>query len=186
MLEATPKLSFVPKRRNRLFAKLFLVFFTVATESYASTAPSLSMGFAAIEEGDTRYRPSVWGSYQWGTNWATGLHFWGRSQAPVLQEQYLLSLRRLFPLFGSSSFHANIGLALSYDRTHIHRSEGEGGKSTAISRNGGLLFGLGWTGSSRLFLDAEWNGTLIPAGYGAIFLATARKQDLSLGMGWRL
>ncbi len=170
----------------RIFCAIYLVFFIVCSESYASSGLSLSSGLSALEEGDTRYRPAAWFQTQWSPRWATTLHYWGRSQQPVLQENYLLTQAYLYPLFGSKYFSARTGLVVAWDRTHINRSSGSPKKATESNRNLGLHLGIGWQSASRLHFEMNWGAHIFPAGYGVIYLATARKQDISFGLGWSL
>ena len=149
---------------------------------YADTG--LNLGLSAIEEGDERFRPALSLEAQWNDMWWTQLQTFGRRQAPVAQTSYLLGVGRSYGVFSSKALLARVGLALASESTAIERSTG--GKASSTNTNVGLYLGLSWRSSSRVYFQVDWGSAVFPAGISLIFLATARKQNVTAGVGWRL
>ncbi|EFX59892.1 hypothetical protein DAPPUDRAFT_126383 [Daphnia pulex] len=146
-------------------------------------APGFSLGLAAIEETDERFRPAFWVQGLFAEKWVVQWEAYGRVQKPVTQSTHLLTFSRQFPLFGS--LLGRTGLALALESTTISREDGDEGASRETNTNLGLALGIAWQSKSKLFVTAEWSSSLFPAGLAGILLSTARKQSLNLGVGWR-
>ncbi len=146
-------------------------------------ATGLTLGLSAIEEGDERFRPAASLAGQWGDEWWTQLQIYGRRQKPASQTTYLLGGGRSYGIFGSKNLMARVGLALASESTTIARSDGD---DKATNTNVGLYLGLSYQSSSRVYLTIDWGSAVFPAGLSLIFLSTARKQNITAGVGWHL
>ncbi|MCX6130812.1 MAG: hypothetical protein NTX25_17355, partial [Proteobacteria bacterium] len=91
-----------------------------------------------------------------------------------------------YSIFSSKLLKARFGIAAAREETSIQGSASDGGNLHHTNSNLGLFMGLGLQVGGRCLFSFDWNNALFPAGVAGIFLATARKQSLSAGLGWRI
>jgi hypothetical protein len=100
------------------------------------------------------------------------------------QEKYLLSALALLPnkLFGTSEiFYTPIGVSFLWEYTSV-------GKNKFLNRSLGLAVGIGTEifKNSRFYVNTEWLVHIFSSGISTLYLATSRKQSLTVGIGFRI
>jgi hypothetical protein len=159
----------------------------------------LGVGFAAVEAGDDRTRPAAALHVGVGEFWVGRAYWYGQEYGPVREETTIVSVARQWGLFRSDSLVASFGVTLMDDRTTLDFDEGDDdGSGNAAddsapddvredNLNVGAAFAVAWRLppklSGPLFVEAAWDSHVFPAGSAAIFLASGRRQALSLTIG---
>jgi hypothetical protein len=182
-------------------AGLAAVLWVAATPASAGTF-DLGLGFAAVEAGDDRTRPAAALHVGIDDFWVGRAYWYGQEYGPVRETTTIVSAARQWGIFRSDSLVASFGVSVMDDRTEISFEDDEdsGGGSTATAGssevpedvrednwNLGAAIGVAWRLPPKvagpLFLEAAWDSHVFPAGSAAIFLASGRRQALSLTMG---
>ena len=172
---------------DRSSRQIMLGFFIAMFMSFPVQAEQvLSMALGAIEEGDERYRPEWIGRCLIKNTTLVELHYYGRSQGRVRQSTLMLTTTYNYPLLASKLFSARIGGALSRDQTVIRSSDPDVATLSRDAYNLGPYLGLGMKLGGKIVGTLDWNNAQFLAGSAGILLATARKQSISLGVGWTL
>ncbi len=171
-------------RTLRLFILAVFPAFFCSFPVQAEQIFSLALG--AVEEGDERYRPEWIARSLINGHYYTELHYYGRIQGRVRQATQMLTFAYNYPMFGSKYIAARAGVALSRDEAVIRSSDPDTPTRSHEAYNLGAYFGLGVMSNTRLAVSFDWNNAQFLAGSAGILLATARKQSLSLGVGWRI
>jgi hypothetical protein len=174
----------LPDRTLRLI--ILAVFPALFLSIPAQAQQIFSLALGAIEEGDERYRPEWIARSLIKGRYYTELHYYGRIQGRVRQSTQMLTFAYNYPMLGSKYISARAGLALSRDEAVIRSSDPDVATRRNEAYNLGAYFGLGVMSNTRLSFSLDWNNAQFLAGSAGIFLATARKQSLSLGLGWRI
>ncbi len=144
----------------------------------------IASGVSIIEEGDDR--PKVGGLLHVGISEAyrARLHFYGRDIGPVKERTFLLSGIRHMTPFKSPNFRVALGAAVMNERITINYPTDSAANISEDNVNIGGVFGLGWLISKGpLYFSVDWDAHVFPAGAAGIFLATGRKQTISMAMG---
>lgn len=177
----------LPTTPDRFLSLIILAVFPVFFASFPAQAEQIfSLALGAVEEGDERYRPEwIARSLINGTIY-TELHYYGRIQGRVRQSTQMLTFAYNYPMLGSKYLSARAGVALSRDEAVIRSADPDIPTRSNEAYNLGAYFGLGVMSTSRLAVSLDWNNAQFLAGSAGILLATARKQSLSLGVGWRI
>jgi hypothetical protein len=152
----------------------------------AQAAQVFSLALGAIEEGDERYRPEWIARSLINDSFYTELHYYGRIHGRVRQATQMLTFAYNYPMLKSKYIAARFGVALSRDEAVIRSADPEVPTRRNEAYNFGAYFGLGVMSTSKLAISFDWNNAQFLAGSSGILLATARKQSLSLGVGWRI
>ncbi len=177
----------LPQLTDRPLLRIILALFpTVFCTLPAQAEQIFTLALGAIEEGDERYRPEwIARSLINGTLY-TELHYYGRIQGRVRQSTQMLTAAYNYPMLGSKYIAARFGAALTRDEAVIRSSDPEVATRRNDAYNLGAYVGLGVMSTTRLAISFDWNNAQFLAGSSGILLATARKQSLSLGVGWRI
>jgi len=149
----------------------------------------LGGGFAAVDEGDDRMRPAATLDLSVNDLYGGRLYYYGRTYGPVREDTAVLSILRRWPVFGSKLLTASFGLALMDERTVLKfdNDTDQAKNQTENSYNGGFAFGVTFglpKTSAPLYMALSWDAHVFPAGVnGGLFLATGRKQTISVILG---
>jgi hypothetical protein len=177
----------LPPLSDRTLRPIILAIFLSLFGSFPAYADQVfSLALGAVEEGDERYRPEWIARSLINGRLYTELHYYGRIQGRVRQSTQMLTFAYNYPMLGSKYISARAGVALSRDEAVIRSSDPEVATRRNDAYNFGAYFGLGVMSSTRIALTFDWNNAQFLAGSSGILLATARKQSLSLGVGWRI
>lgn len=145
-----------------------------------------SLGIGAIEEGDERYRPEWIARALINSSVYSELHYYGRIQGRIRQSTQMLTIAYNYPILGSKYLAGRAGGAMTRDESVIRSADPELPTRSKQAYNFGAYFGLGVQTSGKWCVAFDWNNAQFLAGSSGILLATARKQSLSLGVGWRI
>ncbi|WP_218110199.1 hypothetical protein [Oligoflexus tunisiensis] len=177
----------LPHLLDRPLCSLILAVFPALFCTFPAQADQVfSLAVGAIEEGDERYRPEWIARSLINGRIYTELHYYGRIQGRVRQATQMLTFAYNYPMLKSKYIAARVGLALSRDEAVIRSADPELPTRSHEAYNFGAYFGLGVMSTSKLAISLDWNNAQFFAGSSGILLATARKQSLSLGVGWRI
>jgi len=146
-------------------------------------------GLGALEEGDDRPRSSIVAQVGWNKIYVGRLYFAQRKMGPVTDQTIILAGIRRWTMFKVPYLRADVGPVIMNESFQIDfASEGD----QAFNRNEdnfniGALVGLTFNlPSNRLLFEFSWNSHLFPAGIAGLFLASGRKQTLSLTLGVKI
>lgn len=111
-----------------------------------------------------------------------GLYTLGYRQPPVSQTHFISHVSYPFSLDGYNILSAQIGISFAHSLTSISRSENSTSENAS---NLGAHFGLEASIplTKNLHLKGGWHSFVYHAGLASIFLVSARKQALTLGLG---
>lgn len=159
--------------------------------SYSAIADkaTISLGLAALNEGDDRYRGgfAISSEYQ---RWGGSLAIFLRDFGPVRDETYLLGTLRNFALSKKYKVDGRFGLGVQYRILTLKYPQLE---HKALNRrkgrfNAGPLVGMRWrfAGRSGLAFELSWDSVFYPAGLtGGILLATGVHHVVGAALGVR-
>lgn len=171
------------KRYEILLAFLILTVTAPLFLSHQATAMEIGAGATAMEEGDDRMRPGT--SLHLGFNPTTFARAFllGRSFGPVKERTTAIEVMRRFPMV-APYLNGAFGLSALQESTEVKGVDARAGKSQTFYNAGGA-FGiyLETPPSSTLSCSLGWESHLYPAGIAGVFLATGRKQFISLTAG---
>ncbi len=172
---------------DRLAQSIILALFLKIISSQPAHAEQVfTVALGALEEGDERYRPEWIGRWTLNTRFQNELHIYGRTQGRVRQSTLMLTSTYNYPILGSKWIMARLGGAMTRDETVIRGADADTPTRSHSAYNFGAYLGLGIQGGSKWTYSFDWNNAQFLAGSAGIFLATARKQSISLGLGWRI
>lgn len=176
-------------RMSKLFALLITIFAGSSTALWARW--QVGVGLTLLEEGDDRMRRGLWTNIEKDDRYAK-LYYSYRSFGPVEEETYLLALDQSYPLPYLRRVFFHVGGALLSEKTRIYYSDLAPSSSAQRSDtryNIGLTTGLQMRFRlSRYYnLKVAWETALFPAGlFAGLFLASGRKQFISIGLTYSL
>jgi hypothetical protein len=177
----------LPQSPDRFLRLIILAVFPALFCSFPAQAEQvLTLALGAVEEGDERYRPEWIARSLINRSLYTELHYYGRIQGRVRQSTQMLTFAYNYPMLGSKYIAARAGVALSRDEAVIRSSDPDVPTRRNEAYNFGAYFGLGVMSTTKIAFSFDWNNAQFLAGSAGILLATARKQSLSLGVGWRI
>lgn len=177
----------LPPGTDRFLRLIILAVFPALFGSFPVQAEQIfSLALGAVEEGDERYRPEWIARSLINRTFYTELHYYGRIQGRIRQSTQMLTFAYNYPMLGSKYISGRAGVALSRDEAVIRSSDPDVSTRKNEAYNFGAYFGLGVMTTSTLAVSFDWNNAQFLAGSAGILLATARKQSLSLGVGWRI
>ncbi len=139
-----------------------------------------------MEEGDERYRPEWIARYLLNQRFLGEIHYYGRIQGRIRQSTQMLTFAYNYPVLNSKLISARVGTAILRDEAVIRSSSPDIPTRKNEAYNLGAYFGLGLQMGSKVTVSLDWNNAQFLAGSAGLFLATARKQNISLGVGWRI
>lgn len=154
--------------------------------------PSLGVeaevGVAAVEEGDDRLRPAAMAHVGITDALYVRGYIWGREFSGVTERTVLVAAGHRFPIFGSKYFSAGIGGALMDEYTELGATAAatDAGKTEHNYNVGASTTLAAEYETGGAYLRASWDAHLFLAGVAGIFLATGRKQALTISAGYRL
>lgn len=106
------------------------------------------------------------------------------------EQTYLVSFSRRWGLFRSNAFQATLGMAAMNEKIALAFTGDDAALNTDENNyNFGLAFGVSWALPHKgvpFYMSASWDSHIFPAGEGGIFLATGRKQAISVILGMAL
>lgn len=145
-----------------------------------------------VEQGDDRPRPAA--AVHLGINEANAgkIFYYGREQGPVREETTIVSGLHRFSLFGSKSVSAAVGAAIMDEKIALKFPDPADAdmNNSEDNWNVGMAFGVSWSlppAAGPLYFSVSWDSHLFPAGLnGLLFLATGRKETVSILMGLQL
>jgi len=176
-----------PHIPDRTLPTIILAIFPALFCTFPAQAEQIfSLAVGAIEEGDERYRPEWIARSLINSRIYTELHYYGRIQGRVRQATQMLTVAYNYPMLGSKYISARAGGALTRDEVVIRSGDPEVPTRKNEAYNLGAYFGIGVMSNTRITIALDWNNAQFLAGSSGILLATARKQSLSLGVGWRI
>lgn len=144
----------------------------------------IATGASVIEEGDDRPRIGGLVHIGFGDGYRGRLHVYGRDIGPVQQRTFLVSGVRHFTPFKSPMLKAAVGAALMNERITIDYASDSSLSTSENNFNLGGVFGLSLqVPKGPLYFSMDWDAHVFPAGAAGIFLATGRKQTISIAMG---
>jgi len=162
---------------------LSLLFFAIIISGHGR-AIELAPAFGAVDESDDNLKPviglkSVLGAY------SASLWYWGRKFGPVRESSFLVTGSKYFHPFRWKPVRTEVGLAGLSETTSLTYTELKNENASETFLNLGVYFGVSSSMQMGLVdLSVSWQSALFPAGLsGGIFLATGRKQVLSLSAG---
>jgi hypothetical protein len=177
----------LPPSPDRTLRLIILAVFPALFLSIPAQAQQIfSLALGAIEEGDERYRPEWIARSLINGRYYTEFHYYGRIQGRARQSTQMLTFAYNYTMLGSKYIFARAGLAISRDEAVIRSSDPDIPTRRNEAYNFGAYMGLGVMSNTRLSVSLDWNNAQFLAGSAGILLATARKQSLSLGLGWRI
>ena len=143
-------------------------------------------GSGLLTEGDDRIKPAIVVGGVVGPGLYSTLFLYGQRFSIMSKRAQALSLgkRWALPLPFSGRFTAGAGLSLLREET-ILRSTAASSKQSNTSYNAGVNLALQFRilRISRTTLDLDWSSHVFPAGFATLFLATGRRQMISLTAG---
>lgn len=134
-------------------------------------------------------RGALVGQVGWQGDYASKLFYASRTFGPVSERTLILSVIKHLAIFKSKILRADIGPVLMNEQFDIKfdQTADKGWNRSENNYNLGGVVGLNLGINSGKFLfETAWNSHLFPAGLAGIFLASGRKQTLSVTMGMRL
>ncbi len=158
-----------------------------ALRPQSAEAVEFRLAGGAVEEGDNRFRPTVGFEFVAPSGLLGAAMVYGRHFGPVTEQTVIFSGGQPLDLFGSTMVQGLFGVSIISERTAIKASD-TSVTQTDQSTNVGGLFGIrGKIFTFKAFTIAgSWESHLYPPGFSAIFLATGRKQLLTLNAGMSL
>jgi hypothetical protein len=172
--------------KKRYVILTFVRLILIASASFSAmgaAALELEAGFNATEEGDDRMRPGT--TLHLGIDPTTFARAFllGRTYGPVKEKTTALEIMRRFPVSGAY-LNGAFGLSFVQEQTEIAKVDDREGLSQTYY-NAGAAFGmyLELPPNSTFRCGLGWEAHLYPAGIAGIFLATGRKQFISLTAG---
>lgn len=175
------------QKENNCFKYLFYFALLLALSNQQAQAKrELTFGISSVEENDDRLRPGIYLGFS-KDDISSALYHYGRKFGPFVEKTYFLGIGQKFLFPGLKQFHAILGLALMREDTTLKFR----GADTVFDReecryNGGVFLGLSFREDimNSWFFEASWNSGVFAAGIaGGLFLATGRKQFVSLALG---
>ncbi len=145
---------------------------------------------AAVDESDDRARPAAMLHLGFTPDYFARAYYYGRQQGAVSEDTQLLAGGYRFALFSKTSgLNAGIGASMMREATTIKAAALAAGTEddlTSANYNFGMLFSLNWSPlSGPIPLNIGWDSHMFLAGQAGLFLATGRKQFISIGSGVR-
>ncbi len=177
--------TLVSSIRNHLIGKkLISLIFTVFMTNVAYSEVASLISFAVVDESDSNLKPAV-GLKVLFTGYNLSLWGWGRNFGPVEERSLLVSVGKAWNPFTTKLVSTIAGVSGLSETTRLKFKDFPQDDENDTYYNGGVYFGLRCSNNfGPVILDTTWESTLFPAGVtGGIFLAMARKQILSLGVG---
>ncbi|MCA2960432.1 MAG: hypothetical protein IOD12_09275 [Silvanigrellales bacterium] len=190
---ATSLLFSRPFRLSALLSMLVCTAWPTATAFGASVSSAnpgkgsqVFLGGSVLVEGDGRAKPAVVLGGVVGDGYFANLFLSGQRFTIVSRTSQLLSVGKrwpvAFPFSGRFSFAG--GLSVLREETRI----GATATSAALSEtlyNGALALAVQFRvlQMARASLDLDWSNHIFPAGLATVYLATGRKQFVSLTAG---
>lgn len=149
----------------------------------------IGVGLATLEEGDDRLRGALAFQLGWNKIYASRLYFASREMGPIKDQTLILAGMRRWSIFKSPYLRAEVGPVLmneSYQITYDKESDENFDRQENNFNIGGLV-GLSLSlPSNRLLFELAWQSHIFPAGIAGLFLASGRKQDISMILGIKL
>lgn len=173
---------------NRRNSSLFIVSLAILLFWFAKPSPAFahyfSLGLAAVESGNDRFRPAASASVGVGSIAFADVSLWGRSMGPIEEESMLVTLGGKWPL-GVSRLYVSVGISAVREETNINFASEYGGPEKEVSLSHGISLGTGFTlfRIKNFRSDVTWVSNIYPAGSIAILLAHGRKQLITLSSG---
>lgn len=148
--------------------------------AYIQIVPSI----AAIDESDDILKPGI-GLKSYFNGFGGSIWGWGRDYGPVQQRSMLLTLGKYWSPFSFKSLTFGCGISLLSETTRLVFKDAQDENHQDTFYNGGGFLGVRYSYSlSKVVIDASWESGVFPAGIsGGLFLATGRKQIVSIGVG---
>jgi hypothetical protein len=174
--------------------KLYLPnYFIAFVFAFGAAAPRLmawdmSLGMAALEEGDDRQRPAIALGMGFNDLYAAQAYYWGRELGPLKETSFLIGGFRRFPIFPKYHLTGGLGMGFMAETLSLEYSGFPEENDKEENYNLGAALRFAWEAEfGPLALMIRWDSFVFPAGLnGGLFLATGRKQLISAGVGVRL
>ena len=139
---------------------------------------------AAVDESDDILKPGI-GLKTYFNGFGGSVWGWGRDYGPVQQRSVLLTLGKYWAPFSFKNLTFGGGVSVLSETTRLIFKDAKDENHEDTFYNGGGFLGLRYSYSlSKMVVDASWESGVFPAGIGGgLFLATGRKQIVSIGLG---
>ena len=174
------------KRSCTVYRQMFVILLGLSLEGAAAAKPHVTIGLAAVDEGDDRSRPAA--ILRGGLDHFYGsVAAYGRTFAQVSERTIHVAAGARAPIFHTRWLTAGIGMAAIEENTVV-KSRGSQTKTEQDAiYNIGVQFGLQAEYQAKQWiLQAGWESTLFPAGLATVFLTTGRKQFIFATAGYQL
>jgi hypothetical protein len=173
-------LSLIWSGRIKKWTLLLFIIFPQQTKAF-----EFAGGIAAVEGGDDRLRPAAFAHLSVMPSLYSRLYAWGRKFGPVEERDYLASLSWRTSVAKINTLHVSAGFSVMQQTTRVTFDDAPSENSEENNSNFGGNLGVHWSffDHGPMYLAFSWEAHLFAAGDAAIFLVTARKQMLSLGVG---
>ena len=184
--------TWIPLGVSRTFLLRLLVIGGLSPAFMAGSpavAQQFAAGIGAVEQGDDRFRPAANIHVGFMESWYSQLHLWGRDFGPVKERSYLLGVYRRIGLHALEELQAIAGIAALLEETSLEYNNSEDEDRSDSRTNFGAAFGLLYDlpFDGPLYVNFAWQSHIFPAGFlGGLFLASGRKQTLSLTVGYQM
>ncbi len=164
---------------------LSLCFLSTPLRAESERQLRLSLGLAALEEGDDRQRPALGLSADFKDLYTANAYYWGRDQGPFHERNVLVSAMRSFVLAEKLHLTGALGVGFLWETLKLTYSDAPQDNDQELNYNLGLAVRFAWQydiGPSFVFL--HWDSYIFPAGInGGLLLSTGRKQLIKAGIG---
>ena len=139
---------------------------------------------AAVDESDDILKPGI-GLKSYFNGFGVNIWGWGRDYGPVQQRSMLLTLGKYWSPYSFKSLTFGGGISVLSETTRLIYKDAQEENHEDTFYNGGGFLGLRYSyNPSKVVIDASWESGVFPAGIGGgLFLATGRKQIVSIGLG---
>lgn len=157
----------------------------IGTWTKPAQAHDVGILLAIADDGDDRPRPAAGAHVGVDQNYYARAWFWGQTFGPVTDTKYLVAAGRRINIFGQKGLTAGFGGAGLLEKTEI-AYEDEPSENDSESRyNLGVIIGMYYDYDlhKNMKILSSWESHLFGAGTGTLFLSTARKQTLGVGLG---
>jgi hypothetical protein len=151
---------------------------------HAIASMEIVPSIAAVDESDDILKPAI-GLKSYINGIGFSVWGWGRDFGPVQQRSVLLTGGKYWTPFSFKSLMVGGGISALSETTRLTFKDARDENHEDTFYNAGGFFGLRYSYSfSGVIVDASWESGIFPAGLaGGLFLATGRKQIVSIGMG---
>ena len=164
---------------------LTFVLLSLVAMPFKASAAEFSVLVAAAEEGDDRLRPAVGLHGGFAGDFFARTWIYGRTFGPVTEKTVIVGGSKRWSVFGSKAVSAGFGLSGMLEKTSIQYSDAPDEDVEENRYNFGAILGIHYQKElfSSVVVSASWESHVFAAGSGILFLSTARKQILAVGMG---